>query len=145
MMKDSVLLAQTDTTVGFLSQNASRLSKIKVRSVKKPFLKIYADLKTFKQYGRIPNTFKRQVRRSKATSYVVKGTAFRIVSDPVHQHIIRAFGWLYSTSANLSGHTFERKFAEHHSDIIIEDKRGLHEHPPSTILKLGSHQIKRLR
>jgi len=144
-MKAPVLLVQTDTTVGFLSQDAMQLSRVKNRSADKPFLKSYTDLTTFKRFKRIPNLFKRQVRRSKTTTYVVKSEAFRIVSDPIHQSIITQYGWLYSTSANLSGGSFDREFAHQHADIIIEDNRGLHETLPSTIFKLGTHQKKRLR
>jgi len=144
-MKAPILLVQTDTTVGFLSQDAVRLSKIKKRSSEKSFLKSYADLRTFKRFSRIPKHFKRQVRRSQTTTYVVKAEAFRIISDPIHQSIIRPYGWLYSTSANLSGHGFSNDFAQEHADIIIEDKRGLHEMLPSKIIRLGFGRSKRLR
>ncbi|RLA68602.1 MAG: Sua5 YciO YrdC YwlC family protein [Epsilonproteobacteria bacterium] len=144
-MKTPVLLAQTDTTVGFLSQDTLKLSRIKRRSSDKPFLKSYADLKTFKCFNRIPKHFKRQLRRSRTTTYVVKAEAFRIISDPIHQSIITPYGWLYSTSANLSGHGFSNDFAQEHADIIIEDKRGLHETLPSNIIKLGFGRRKRLR
>ena len=145
MMKDLVALAQTDTTVGFLSQNPSLLSKIKTRDPKKPFLKIYQDMKTFKKHGRIPNAFKHHVRSSIATSYVVKTKAFRITHDPIHRYIVKQYGWLYSTSANISGQPFNREFAERNADIVIEDNYGLHECPPSTIIKLGSKKKEKLR
>ena len=41
-----VLLAQTDTTVGLLSQDAKKLQKIKERPTSKPFIKVY---KTFQR------------------------------------------------------------------------------------------------
>jgi len=145
MTKKYVLLAQTDTTVGFLSQNSLLLSKIKARDPQKPFLKIYPDMNTFKKHGRIPNTFKRRVRRSSATSYVVKEKAFRVIHDPIHRCIVKPYGWLYSTSANLSGHSFDREFAEHNADIVIEDRYGLHECPPSAIIRLGLKKIEKLR
>ena len=42
----NILLTQTDTTVGFLSQDAARLCDIKSRTSTKPFIKVY---KTFKE------------------------------------------------------------------------------------------------
>ena len=145
LMKAPILLVQTDTTVGFLSQDAVRLSKIKKRSSEKPFLKSYADLRTFKRFSRIPKHFKRQVRRSNATTYVVKSEAFRIVNNSLHQNIIAPYGWFYSTSANLSGQKFQRAFALKHVDIIVEDHRGLYETASSAIIKLGANRKKCLR
>ncbi len=144
-MKATVLLAQTDTTVGFLSQDALQLAGIKNRSSDKPFLKSYADLKTFKHFKRIPKHFKCQLRRSNATTYVVKSEAFRIINNSLHQNIIAPYGWLYSTSANLSNQKFQRAFALKHVDIIVEDHRGLYETASSAIIKLGANRKKRLR
>ena len=36
-----VILTQTDTTVGFLSQNEKKLYEIKSRETTKPFIKVY--------------------------------------------------------------------------------------------------------
>jgi tRNA A37 threonylcarbamoyladenosine synthetase subunit TsaC/SUA5/YrdC len=37
----SVILTQTDTTVGFLSQDALKLYEIKSRNTTKPFIKVF--------------------------------------------------------------------------------------------------------
>jgi len=145
-MQNKVLLAQTDTTVGFLSQNAQKLIDVKERTPNKPFLKVFSGLKAYRSsHGRIPNRFKREARRSTKTTYVVKNQAFRIVKDPHHLKVLKRFGWLYSTSANRSGADYDEEFAQLKSDIIIEDFRPLEQTTPSTILKLGHTRRKRLR
>lgn len=145
-MESRVLLAQTDTTVGFLSQDGEKLNRIKQRPLGKSFLISFADFRTFKAHkGRIPKRFKAEVRRSRGVTYVVKNRAFRVIQEPLHRKILQPYGWLFSTSANLSGHRFERDFAEKNADIIIEDRRSLQEHPPSAIIKLTNRRKRRLR
>lgn len=142
----SVILAQTDTTVGFLSQDAGILARIKERPSDKPFIRSFDSLKSYKVVGgRVPNRHKRRLRRSKSTSYVIKDKAIRIVSDGPHHHLLTKYGWLYSTSANEAGKSFEIKFAKENADLIIEDERGLYEGKASTIYKLHHKKIKRLR
>ena len=142
---DKIILAQTDTTVGFLSQDASRLEKIKMRHGNKPFLKVYAELKVLRSEIRIPHLHKHRVRHSRKTTFVLKNQAFRFVSDPQHANLIRPFGWLFSTSANKSGKSFDRDFCLQVSDIIIEDSRGLSEKNASKIFKLNISSLKQLR
>lgn len=143
---DKVLLTQTDTTVGLLSQSASRLATIKQRPQTKPFLKVYADLKAFKASGgRVPKSYRSQVRRSKQRTYVLKGKAFRIINESLHHRLLKQYGWSFSTSANQSGHSFERSFCEAAADIIVEDFRGLYEGIPSSIELLGRVKRRRLR
>lgn len=142
----SVILTQTDTTVGFLSQNASKLFEIKSRDRSKPFIKIYPTLKHFKQnFKRIPTKYKNLVRRSKKTTFVVKNQAFRIVPQQVHSQLLRDLTWYYSTSANQSHKKFERSFCESKADIVIEDSKGLFENNSSKLIKINKKAIKRLR
>jgi tRNA A37 threonylcarbamoyladenosine synthetase subunit TsaC/SUA5/YrdC len=140
----NVILAQTDTTVGFLSRDSKRLEEIKMRHDNKPFLKVFADFKVLRQTIRIPTTHKRFVRYASKTTFVVKNQAFRHV-DGVHARLIRPYCWLYSTSANKSGGIFERGFCTKNADIIIEDSRGLVEKSASSIYKLTSTRCKKLR
>lgn len=142
---NKIILAQTDTTVGFLSQNAQRLEEIKMRSGDKPFLKVYANLKSLSRDIRIPSLHKHRVRHSKKTTFVVKNQAFRYVRDPEHARLIQRYGWLYSTSANESGKGYDSGFCRFVSDIIIEDNRGLSEQSASKIFRLTSTQLKQLR
>ncbi len=142
---DRVLLAQTDTTVGFLSQDAKRLEKIKMRPNNKPFLKVYADLRYLRHDLRIPLGHRRRIRHSEKTTFIVKNQAFRLVQEGEHARLIRPYGWLYSTSANESGKTYDPLFCRSAADWIVEDARGLHESTPSKIYKLGRTRTQKLR
>lgn len=140
-----VLLAQTDTTVGFLSQDAVRLGEIKMRDSAKPFLKVFSDFQTLKEHTRVPNRYKNWVRRAKKTTFIVKNQAFRYVSDPSHGSLIARHGWFYSTSANPSGGSYENLFCMQSADWIVEDDRGLCELSPSRIFKLGHRRFQKIR
>jgi len=142
---DQVILAQTDTTVGFLSQSPQRLQQIKMRDTTKPFLKVYADFKTLRKDIRIPPLHKRLVRYSRKTTFVVKDQAFRYVDEPNHSRLIKKYGWLYSTSANESGKNYDETFCQAFSDLIVEDNRGLSEKSASKIFRLTPSKIKQLR
>jgi len=141
-----VILAQTDTTVGFLSQDAEKLAKIKDRPSHKPFIQSFDSLRTYTQMGgRIPNRYKSRLRRSKSTTYVVNNQAIRIVNEGQHHQLLSNYGWLYSTSANEKGKSFEMGFSEKKADLVIEDDRGLFEGIASNIYKINSKKIRRLR
>ena len=57
-MKDKVFLTQTDTTIGFVSQNADRLSEIKQRPPHKHYIKAVNSLHTLKTFARVPQKYK---------------------------------------------------------------------------------------
>lgn len=141
-----VLLAQTDTTVGFLSQDADALTRIKQRPPDKPYLKVFADWRIFSENGgRVPRSHRRFLRRAKKTTFILKNQAYRIVNSGEHHQLLKTYRWFYSTSANQSGHAFERSFCEANADIIVQDYRGFYESRPSTILRLGRQKRRRLR
>ena len=142
----SVILTQTDTTVGFLSQDSLKLQEIKSRNSSKPFIKVYSNIKAFKEDGnRVPNSKKNLIRRSKKTTFIVKNRAFRIANNNLNSSILRTSKWNYSTSANESGRNFDREFCESKADIIIEDKDSLYEGNPSSLYKINSKKTERLR
>jgi tRNA A37 threonylcarbamoyladenosine synthetase subunit TsaC/SUA5/YrdC len=137
---------QTDTTVGFLSQNADDLYKIKSRKTTKPFIKVYSNFKTLLACGnRIPNKFKSNIRRSKKTTFIVKNRAFRVAKFSLHSNILKNISWHYSTSANETKKYFHRDFCEDKADIIIEDKNGLHERKSSSLYKINNIKRKKIR
>lgn len=145
-LKVPVLLTQTDTTVGFLSQNSQKLYEIKSRSNTKPFIKVYNTFKSFlDNNNRIPNNKKLLVRRSKKTTFIVKNRAFRVSANSLNSQILRDTVWTYSTSANESGKCFERKFCEDKADIIIEDKNGLNENSSSSLFKINHTKREKIR
>jgi len=104
----SIVLTQTDTTVGFISQDASKLADIKSRSNTKPFIKVLNTALGL----RVPSKFKKTIRRSKKTTFIVKNKAFRISSLKQNSQILRDTSWHYSTSANEANKNFNREFCE---------------------------------
>jgi len=141
-----IILTQTDTTVGFLSQNAPKLSAIKSRESTKPFIKVYKNFKVFKQDNkRVPNSQKNRIRRLKKTTFVVNNFAFRISDDAMYSSFLRQNTWNYSTSANESTKKFSRVFCEEKADIIVENKKRLFEDKASKLYKINNKKIKRLR
>ncbi len=144
-IKEMVILAQTDTTVGFLSQNAQKLSRIKGRSPNKPFLKNFFSLNELKKNIRIPQNRKKEIRRAKKTTYIVKNQAFRVTHFPASSALFRQAGWFYSTSANQSGKKFEYNFAKEKADIIVINEVGLFESKASRLIKCNERKKVRLR
>ena len=142
----SVILTQTDTTVGFLSQNSKRLFEIKARENTKQFLKVYNSFSEFiADSNRVPNSKKRLIRNSKKTTFIIKNRAFRISPLSLNSQILRKYKWQYSTSANESGKNFDREFCESKADIIIENCDGLSEQASSSLLKINNLKIRKLR
>lgn len=140
-----LILAQTDTTVGFLSQDASRLTAVKGRDEGKPYLQVFSSLKILQEHTRIPLKHRLWFRHARKTTFVIKHQAYRYVTQEPHSKLIAKYGWLYSTSANQSGKNFDRTFCKNHSDLIIENEHGFQECKPSKIFKLTSTRHKQLR
>lgn len=141
-----VVLTQTDTTVGFLSQDEMKLYEIKSRSHSKPFIKVYNNFKTFLSAGnRVPSRFKSTIRRSKKTTFIIKHKAIRVANSSLYSNILTHSKWHFSTSANESNKKFDRDFCEDKADIIIEDKNGLHEKSSSSLYKVGSFKRRKIR
>jgi len=146
MQPDKVYLAQTDTTVGFLSQDKEKLNRLKKRPLNKPVLREVDSLDTLKNFVRVPNKFKKQVRRAKKTTFIYpNGESFRVVRDEKHLEFLKKFSWMYSTSANLHGKNFDEKWAKEMADIVVEDKREFFEGEASKIIKLGKKRCIKLR
>jgi tRNA A37 threonylcarbamoyladenosine synthetase subunit TsaC/SUA5/YrdC len=146
MDPNKIYLVQTDTTVGFLSQNKEKLNKIKNRPLNQPVLVEVDSLNTLKKFTRVPNRFKKRVRRSKKTTFIYPNKkSFRVVKDKRHLEFLKKFEWMYSTSANLTGKNFNKKWAKSVADIIVEDKRGLFEKKGSKIYILSKTNIKKIR
>lgn len=146
MNPNKIYLTQTDTTVGFLSQNREKLNKIKNRPASQPVLREVDTLDTLKKFVRVPNSHKKRVRRAKKTTFIYpSGESFRVVRDKKHLEFLKKFKWMYSTSANLHGKKFDEKWAKSAADIIVEDERGLYEGEASKIYRLGRKKIKKIR
>lgn len=140
-----LFLAQSDTTAGFLSQNESEINLAKGRGGKKILLEVDT-LHTLKSFVRIPQAHKALVRRAKKTTFIYPNKlALRVVDEPSHLRFLKAFKWMYSSSANPAGGEFSLEFASQKADVIIQDARGLSQSTPSKIYKLSQNQIKRIR
>jgi tRNA A37 threonylcarbamoyladenosine synthetase subunit TsaC/SUA5/YrdC len=141
-----VILTQTDTTVGFLSQNSDKLYEIKSRPAAKPFIKVYKTFKSFLSEGnRVPNAKKNLIRRSKKTTFIVKNRAFRVAALSLNSQLLRDSSWHYSTSANETEKKFSREFCETKADIIIEDINGLSENSSSALIKINQKKMRKIR
>ncbi|MDA3967730.1 MULTISPECIES: hypothetical protein [Helicobacter] len=141
-----ILLAQSDTTAGFLSKDPSLLNKVKNRSINQKIIITTSKLSNLKSLARIPNIHKNKVRRQTQSTFIYKNNkAIRVIKDSKHSKLLDNFDYLYSTSANPHKQNFETTFAINSADIVILDERGLYEGKPSQIYKLNNKTIKRLR
>ena len=146
MNPTQVYLTQTDTTVGFLSQNSAQLAQIKHRDKHKPFLISVDSLQTLKTLTRVRKVHKKMIRRSSKTTFVFSDTlAIRVVKDQEHLKFLKKIKWAYSTSSNESGKAFDLHFALEHADTILYTKSGFEEKEASCIIKCGRISKRRLR
>jgi len=144
MLKEKVFLTQTDTTIGFVSQNADRLTAIKQRPPYKHYIKAVNSLKTLKNFVRIPSAHKKRVRRASKTTFILpNGHSYRLIRDRQHLLLLDRLTWAYTTSANLSGHHYDEAFAKNAADVIIAPLH--HTSEASRIYRLNNHTLKRIR
>ena len=143
-LKDFVFLTQTDTTIGFVSQNATKLTKIKQRPPHKFYIKAVNSLQTLKIFTRVPSSHKNRVRRSNKTTFIMpNGHSYRVVHNRHHLLLLNRLKWAYTTSANLSNEPYNEKFAKKNADITISPLNK--NSKASTIVKIGNYNIKRIR
>lgn len=143
-MKDLVFLTQTDTTIGFVSQDADRLTTIKQRPPEKHYIKAVNTLQTLMTFTRVPQRYKNKVRRSQKTTFVMpNGHSYRVIHDKHHLLLLNRLRWAYTSSANLSGEAYDEDFAKEMADVIVEPLKGTMQ--ASRIYRLGKHTLKRIR
>lgn len=143
-LQQLVFLAQSDTTVGLLSLDKTKLNKIKNRPLEKPCIECVSSLHV--RSIRVPNRYKNLVRRAKKTTFILpNGYSFRVIKDSLHVEFIRKFGAIYSTSANKTNKHFDFKFAYDVSNVVVFDERDFFEAPPSKVLKIGKDRLRKLR
>ena len=141
-----IYLAQTDTTVGFVSSDSKLLSEAKCRDINQPFLICVDSYLKLKQLTRIPKKYKKQIRRASKISFLYPNKkAIRVVKEPHHAEFLKQFDFLYSSSANKNKKSYDFNYSYSMADIIIEDERGLYEESASNIFKLGKKNIHKLR
>ena len=143
-LKNLVFLTDTDTTIGFVSQNYNQLSLIKNRLPNKHYIKALSSLKELKKSVRVPNIYKNRVRRATKTTFIIKSKSYRVVKDKNHLLLLKRLKWAYTTSANLSGKEYDKEFAKNSCDVEVSC--GLSKvKSASKIYKLNNSTIKRLR
>ena len=141
----AVYLTATDTTVGFVSQNAARLDAIKGRPPGKQYITALPTLAALKARTRIPPHHANRVRRSRRTTFILPdGRSWRVIHDPRHRTLIRRLGWAYTTSANRSGEAFDEVWARKIADVVIEPLSD-RQHAPSAIIRLGKKRREQIR
>lgn len=143
-MKDKVFLTQTDTTIGFVSQNADKLTEIKQRPPHKHYITAVNSLHTLKAFARVPQMHKNKVRRARKTTFIMpNGHSYRVIQDKHHLLLLDRLKWAYTTSANLSNEAYDESFAREMADVIIEPLKKTDQ--ASKIYKLGKYSLKRIR
>lgn len=142
-----LFLAQTDTTVGFVSLSSETINRAKQRPVSQKVLQTFPSFKALREVTRVPKRHRSFVRRSKKTTFVLaNGLAFRIVSKKsLHHSLLQSMGPLYSSSANVTKKSFNENDACFQSDVIVKDRRGFYEAEASEMFKLSRSDKKRMR
>lgn len=144
LLQDKLFLTQTDTTVGFVTQNKEKLDIAKKRPTYKYYITAINSLNTLKKFTRVPQKHKKLLRRANKTTFIMpNGSSYRVVKDKHHLLLLNRLKWAYTSSANLSGQDYNEKFARSVADVVIEP---LNPHvKPSTILKINNNKIRKIR
>ncbi|MFT7879786.1 MAG: Sua5 YciO YrdC YwlC family protein [Sulfurimonas sp.] len=144
MQSNNVFLTQTDTTIGFISQDAERLTQIKQRPPYKHYITAVNSQKTLQRFTRIPSQHRNRVRRSQKTTFIMPdGHSYRLIRDRHHLLLLNRLKWAYTTSANISGSKYDEDFAKKSADVIVTPLQATKK--ASTIYKLGKTTLKRIR
>jgi len=143
-LKKLVFLTQTDTTIGFISQNSEKLTQIKQRSPNKFYIKAVNSIQTLKTFTRVPSSHKNRVRRSIKTTFIMPdGHSYRIIRNKDHLLLLNRLKWAYTTSANISNKDYDENFAKKITDVIVEPLKETDQ--ASQIYRLGKYTLKRIR
>ena len=119
-MKNNLYLTQTDTTIGFVSQDATKIDHAKRRLPHKHYIRVVDSLKTLQQFTRVPQQHKNRVRRARCTTFIMpNGLSFRVVRDTEHNLLLNRMKWLFSSSANLSGAEYDEGYAKENAEVIV--------------------------
>lgn len=142
-----IYLTQTDTTVGFLSSDDKKLCSVKQRDSKQKILQVVSNYETLNKLVRVPNKYKKFIRRAKTTTIIYPNKlAFRVVNNnSSHQKFLQKFNVMYSTSANKTKNNFNEKYAIDNSDVIVYSKETFVEKQASSIYKINKLKIKKIR
>lgn len=140
-----LFLAQSDTTVGFLSKEPEVINRAKGRRTSQAVIQTFPDFKSLSY--RIPKKYRRRVRMMQKTTFVLStDIAFRVVPfTQAHYKLLAKTGPLFSSSANAAAKTFDMVFAHARADVVVTDYRGLQEKRSSKMLRLGKTRLRSIR
>lgn len=144
-MNSNLYLTQTDTTIGFVSQDASKIDNAKKRLSNKHYIRVVNSLKTLQTFTRVPQKHKNCVRRAKKTTFIMpNGHSFRVVKDTEHNLLLDRLKWVYSSSANLSGAEYNEAYAKEVAEVLVSfplQRQG----NASKIVRLSQTKMKVIR
>jgi tRNA A37 threonylcarbamoyladenosine synthetase subunit TsaC/SUA5/YrdC len=144
-MNKQLFLTQTDTTIGFVSQDSSKIDRAKQRLPDKHYIRVVDSLETLKSFTRVPNAHKNRVRRAKQTTFIMpNGLSFRVAKGSKHNLLLDRVKWFYSSSANLSGAEYNELYAKKMAEVIVSFPDG-NSGEASKIYRLGHRLIKSVR
>ena len=144
-MKTDLYLTQTDTTIGFVSQDSQKIDQAKKRLSNKHYIRVVNSLKSLKTFSRVPQKHKNRVRRSTRSTFIFpQGESFRVVKGTKHNLLLNRVKWLYSSSANLSGAVYDEDYAKKKAEAIVSFPNG-NSGEASKIYRLGHRTIKSVR
>ena len=143
--KSSIFLTQTDTTIGFICQDPKKIDKAKKRKPNKYYIKVVNSLETLKTFSRVPNKHKNRVRRAKRTTFIMpNGLSFRVAKNTEHNLLLDRLGWVYSSSANLSGAEYDEAYAKDNAEVIVSFPKQTNGQA-SRIYKLSQNNMRSIR
>ena len=144
-MNPNLYLTQTDTTIGYVSQDPNKIDKAKQRKPNKHYIQVVNSLETLKTFSRVPNKHKNRVRRAKRTTFIMpNGLSFRVVTDTEHNLLLDRLGWVFSSSANLSGAEYDETYARDNAEVILSFPKARNG-KASTIYKLSQTNMRLIR
>ena len=144
-MQEYLYLTPTDTTIGFVSKDSSKIDIAKQRANNKKYIRVVKDLKTLKSFSRVPNRYKNLVRRSIRKTFIMpNGNSYRVVKNSKHNLLLDRLEYAFSSSANLSGEAYNREYAFSKAEVIIGEPNSKNL-DPSKIYRLGLNTIKSIR
>ena len=131
-----VALAQSDTTVGLLSQEAAGLNRLKGRRVDQPLIVTVCDFGMLRGWLRTPTGSRSRIRRMRRTTIAYpQRVAIRVVSGD-HARMLERIGWCFSSSANPTGGAFDENWAKEQANLWCLSLEGFKSKPASKILRL---------
>lgn len=132
-----VALAQSDTTVGLLSQEPTGLNRLKGRRADRALIVTVRDFGVLKGQLRTPPSCRSAIRRMRRTTIIYpQKAAIRVVHGD-HARMLERIGWCFSSSANPTGGAFDESWAKKQANLWCLSPKGFESKQASKILRLS--------